>query len=174
MNILKNTKTLLIMIAVIGSATLLSGCTNEKSPLSAVENVEAPSVVTPDRSADINGLVRSIEGNEITVASEIKNIEELTDEEREAQKEERAAQKANKQNLTQEEKRALKEEATANLETKNITLTIPIGAPIVKGFGVVGAENILAELSEIKTGIYVSMWLDDNGQVEAVKLKGVN
>lgn len=160
----KNTKILIATVAVIGSTMLLSGCTGDDTT-STTENIEAPSVATPERSAEINGLVRSIEGNEVVVSNEIKNLD-LSDEEKEAQQ-------ADRQTMTQEERQALKAELSESLETETITLIIPIGVPIIKGSGVSDGSNSLAELSEIKTGTYVSMWLSD-GQVEAVKLKGVN
>jgi len=166
MKSLKNTKILIATVVIIGSATLLSGCTSDDNPTTATESIKAPNTTVPERSAEINGLVRSIEGNEIVVSNEIKNLE-LTQEEREAQQADRKA-------MTQEERRALKAEITENLETETVTLVIPIGVPIVKGSGLSDGSNALSELSEIKAETYVSMWLDENHQVEAVKLKGVN
>jgi hypothetical protein len=152
-------------IMVIMVAYLLSGCTSEQSPTSTIDNIETPSLTTPDRPAEINGLIRSIEGNEVIIANEIRT-RELSDEEREAQKVER-------QSMTQEERQALKVEEAESLETENITLVIPVGVPIIKGSGETDGTNLSAELTEIKVSTYVSMWLSDD-QVEAVKLKGTN
>lgn len=161
----KITKFLSVVMAVIVAAGLLSGCTTKESSVSTVGKIEAPDLTTPDRPAEINGLVRSIEGNEMVVANELR-VKELSDEEREAQK-------AQRQSMTQEERQALKAEEAESLETENVTLTIPVGVPIIKGSGKADGTNLLADLSEIKVGTYVSVWLSGD-QVEAVKLKGVN
>jgi hypothetical protein len=153
------------LFAVLTLSILLSSCTTESNSTSVPDNIEAPNLATPDRPAEVNGLVRSIEGNEIIVANEIKT-NELTEEEREAQKDDR-------QSMTQEERQALKAEEAESLETENVTLIIPVGVPIIKGSGETDGSSLSAELTEIKIGTYVSMWLT-NDQVEVVKLKGTN
>lgn len=164
-NIKKVIRTLPIAIVIVGSTYLLSGCIDKTDTTTNLENIEAPTLATPDRPAEVNGLVRSIEGNEVTIAKEIKE-NNLTEEEREAQKDDRAA-------MTQEERQALKAELTESMETENVTLIIPVGVPIIKGSGVADGENVAAELAEIKSGVYISLWIVDD-QVEAVKLKGIN
>ena len=156
-------KSLPIAVVVVIATCLLSGCISKQS--STINNIESPSLITPDRPAEINGLVRSIEGNEIIVVNEIKT-KELTDEEREAQRVER-------QSMTQEEKQALRAQEAETLETENVVLIIPVGVPITKGAGETDGTNLSVELTEIKVGTYVSIWLSGE-QVEAVKLKGVN
>lgn len=161
---MKIIKILPVFIFVVLGACLLTGC-SFKQDVSLDKGIAVPSLETPNRPADVNGLVRLIEGNEILIANELKT-QTLTDEEREAQKIERQA-------MTQEERQALKTQEAENLETENVTLVIPVGVPIIKGSGEADGANILSELTEIKVGTYVSIWLND-GQPEVVKLKGTN
>jgi len=115
----------------------------------------------PERQAEINGYIITAEGNELTIANEI-GLKELSD-----------AEKAERQNMTQEERQALKAQETANLSKENINLTIPVGTVIVKGSGNSNGENVLADISELSKGIYVSIWKDKD-VIEFVKLKGVS
>ncbi|PIQ73764.1 hypothetical protein COV58_00730 [Candidatus Roizmanbacteria bacterium CG11_big_fil_rev_8_21_14_0_20_36_8] len=129
-----------------------------------IESMES-GVLLPERPAEINGVVKSIEGNEVIIANEIRDVL-LTDKERDQQKAERQA-------MTQEERQALRLEEIANIETENVTFTIPVGVLIVKGSGESDGSSISAEMTEIQSGTYISVWMMD-GNVEAVKLKGTN
>ncbi|MCD8485040.1 hypothetical protein LRY60_05655 [Candidatus Woesebacteria bacterium] len=53
-------------------------------------------------------------------------------------------------------------------------MQIPVGVPIMTGSGNADGSNISANLADIKTGSYLSIWQDKQGQVEAVKIKGLN
>lgn len=119
------------------------------------------SLASPARIAEINGYILSVMGNELTVANE-KGVKEITEEER-----------ARRQKLSQEERQALKAQESANLTKENVTLTIPVGVTIVKGSGDASGSNVVAAMSEIVKGGYISIW--QNGEaVEFVKLKGVS
>ena len=155
---------LLIVIASVG----LSGCTaNNESADQETSIIQNRVEELPEGAAAINGVVRSIEGNEVIVANEIREEKDLTDEEKETQKEER-------QNLTQEERQASRQVEAETLETESITLIIPVGVTILKTSGTGDSSFVNAELSEIKSGSYISIWMDENNEVEAVKLKGTN
>ncbi len=121
----------------------------------------------PTRTAELKGVVKSIEGNDITLLNEISD-ETLTDEER-------AAKKAERQALSQEERQALKAEETATLETETAHIVIPVGAPMYKGSGDASGEVVPAQLSDIKAGTYISVWVKEykttNQQVEFVKVR---
>lgn len=121
----------------------------------------ALNLTSPTRLAEINGYILSIEGNSITVANEI-GVQQVSEEER-----------ARRQKLTQEERQALKAAESANLKKENVSLEIPVGVMIVKGSGDASGNNIRSELSEIKKGVYISIWKSAD-TVEFVKLKGVN
>jgi len=160
-------KKIIFILVIISASVGFTGCTTKNNDT----NNQQPSITQnkidelPTRPAEINGTVRSIEGNEIVIANEIKN-QILTEEEKEAQKIER-------QKLSQEERQALRQEAAAAAEIETVTLTIPVGVPIVKASGTGDGSVINAQLDEIKSGSYISIWVND-GEAEAVKLKGVN
>ncbi len=121
----------------------------------------------PARSAEIKGIVKSIEGNEMLVANEIDSVE-LTPEQQ-------AAKKAERQAMSQEERQALKAQETAVAKIENSNIMIPVGVPIKKTTGDASGTLVGSELSEIKEGSYVSIWVDNykaNSQsVVFVKLK---
>lgn len=162
---MKNQKNKLTLLSVlVVSGLLLGGCTNQD----ATDSTSTPSVVEslPERPAEVTGYVRSIEGNEIIIAREIKDPSlELTDEEKEAKKEERAS-------LSPEERQAARESMVI-LETESLTLTIPVGVPILQSSGTADGTFIPAELADIKTDSYLSIWMNGE-EVESVRLKGSN
>jgi regulatory protein YycI of two-component signal transduction system YycFG len=119
------------------------------------------SLTQPDRQAEINGYVTSIEGNELSVENEI-GAQEITEEERAA-----------RQAMSQEERQALKAAESANMSKENVSVVLPVGVTIVKGSGDSSGTNVIASMEEIKKGIYVSIWQNDN-DIEFVKLKGVS
>lgn len=125
----------------------------------------------PDRTAEVKGLVVSIDGTQVTIERYIKDpSEELTEEEK-------AAKKAERQALSQEERQALKAAENAALETERVTVTIPVGVPIVQmvldGDTPVPAP---ATLADIRSGMEVSVWTDggtDGASAQYVKLSSV-
>ncbi len=114
----------------------------------------------PDRPAEINGYVISIEGNDLTIANEI-GKQVLTDE-----------QKAERQKLSPEERQALRVSEDSAVTKENVSLTVPVGTPIFKGAGTGTGENINADLAEIQKGVYISIWKNEDN-IEFIKLKGV-
>jgi hypothetical protein len=117
-------------------------------------------LTSPERVAEINGYVMSVEGNEVIIANEV-GVKQISDEER-----------ARRQKLSQEERQALKAAESANLQKENMTVTIPVGTIVVKGTGDASGNNLKAEMVEIKKGAYLSVW--KNGEnVEFVKIKGI-
>ncbi|MHB1019260.1 MAG: hypothetical protein ACYC1R_03505 [Coriobacteriia bacterium] len=122
----------------------------------------------PERTAEVKGLVLSIDGTEVAIQRYIKDpSEELTDEEK-------AARKAERSQLSQEERQALKAAENAALETERITVTIPVGVPIVQM--VPQGDTPVAEpatLADIRGGMEVTIWTDggtDGSSAEYVKL----
>jgi preprotein translocase subunit YajC len=107
----------------------------------------------PARSAEIKGIVKSIEGNEVLIANEIDTVELTT--------EQQAAKKAERQALSQEERQALKAQETAAAEIENVNIMIPVGVPIKKTTGDASGTLVEAELADIKEGTYVSIWAND-------------
>lgn len=107
----------------------------------------------PARAAEIKGIVKSIEGNELLVANEIDTVE-LT-------AEQQAAKKAERQAMSQEERQALKAQETAAAKIENTNLLIPVGVPIKKTTGDATGQLVSSDLAEIKAGMYISVWADD-------------
>lgn len=134
-------------------------------PVNGTVTIEETNLESPDRPAEVNGTVLSVEGNVILIANEV-GKEELPEEERDARQEER-------QNLTQEERQALRQEALEEMETEDLELVIPVGVPISKGSGDSSGGNVSAEISEITKGTYLSIWLNENNSPEFVKIKGL-
>jgi len=123
------------------------------------------SIASPERPAEINGSIVSSLGNEIKIANEV-DKEILTEEEQ-------AANKAAMQSMTQEERAAARETAKVDIKTEDVTLTIPVGVPVVKGSGDASGNIVSADIAELTKGVYVSIWTDSQGKVEFVKIKGI-
>lgn len=157
---MKNISLIIIILASLG----LGACTLNPSGDTSQPLVETQPESVPTRAADINGNVRSIEGNEVIVANELKVP---------LSEEEQAAQKAERQAMTQEERQALRQQELETVETESVTITIPVGSPIFKASGTGDSAVVPGELSDIKVGTYLSMWVENN-QVIAVKIKGTN
>lgn len=125
----------------------------------------------PDRTAEVKGIVLSVDGTNVVIDRYIKDpSEELTDAEREARRAER-------QQLSQEERQALKATENAALETERVTVTVPVGTPIVKmtldGDAPVAVATTLAE---VRGTVEVTVWTDggtDGATAEYVKLSSV-
>lgn len=122
----------------------------------------------PDRTAEVKGLVLSIDGTNVVVDRYVKDpSEELTDEEKKAKKAERAQ-------LTQEERQALKAAENAALETERVTVSVPVGTPIVQM--VLEDDEPVAQattLAELRSGMEITVWTDggtDGATAEYVKL----
>jgi len=122
----------------------------------------------PDRTAEVKGLVLSIDGTNVVIERYVKDpSEELTDEEKEARKAERAE-------LTQEERQALKAAENAALETERVTVSVPVGTPIVQM--VLDGDEPVAQastLAELRSGMEITVWTDggtDGATAEYVKL----
>lgn len=156
----------ILSLLLVGTALVVfSGCTtNTDSSMNAVETLEQ-ALVVPDRPAELNGMVRSIEGNEIVLANELRD-QNLTEEEKAAEQEKRKS-------MTQEERQALKAAEMESVETETVTFTVPVGVPVLKGSGLADGTSVNADIAEIQTGSYISVWMN-NDEVEVVKLKGVN
>jgi len=157
----KNILIAVVLITVIGSGIYYLNSNQSSTNKTTAPTQLSNSLTSPDRLAEINGYILSVEGNEITVANEI-GVKEIS-----------AEEKARRQKLTQEERQALKSQESANLTKENITLTIPVGVTLVKGTGDASGNNAKAEMTEIVKGVYISIWKSGDS-VEFVKLKGVS
>lgn len=161
---MKKTLTLAtLLIAVF----FLSGCSSSDQALSTTsQNVMLQTEATPPtRAAEINGIISSIEGNEIIIKKEIGG-EVLT----EAQM---AQKKADRQKMSETERQALRANEVSGLKTEDVKMNIPVGVAIFKADGTGTGKVVKGELNEIKKGAYLSIWMNAEN-VEAVKIKGLN
>ncbi|MBN2247477.1 MAG: hypothetical protein JW733_02120 [Coriobacteriia bacterium] len=171
-------KTVLVVLAVavlgvgayFGASALAAGSGGTGAQGGAATGADADPN-QPDRVAEVKGLVVSIDGTQVSIDRYIKNpSEELTDEEK-------AAKKAERAQLSQEERQALKAAENAALETERVTVTIPVGVPIVQM--VPQGDTPVVEavtLADIRSGMEVTVWTDggtDGSNAEYVKLAGV-
>lgn len=157
----KNILIAALIIASIGSAIYFLNSNQSPASKSTTQSPTSNSLTSPDRLAELNGYILSVEGNEIVIANEV-GVKEIN-----------AEEKARRQKLTQEERQALKSQESANLTKQNMTITIPVGVTLVKGSGDASGSNLKAEMSEIVKGVYISIWKSGDS-VEFVKLKGVS
>lgn len=152
--------TLLIGIAIVAAFGLLqtpskalnSSNTNGNTSNTANDLTPAQEQGQPARVAEIKGIVKSIEGNELLVANEINTVE-LTPEQQ-------AAKKAERQAMSQEERQALKAQETAAAEIENVNIMIPVGVQLKKTTGDASGTLVPSELADIKEGSYISIWVD--------------
>lgn len=163
------TGTVVVIAIVITTAyfmTRTDGATASKSNATTTLT-PAQEQGQPARSAEIKGIVKSIEGNEVLVANEIDTVE-LT-------AEQQAAKKTERQAMSQEERQALKAQETAAAKIENVNIMVPVGVPIKKTTGDASGTLVSSELADIKEGTYVSIWVDgyktDNQSVVFVKVK---
>jgi len=155
-------------VVLLGAVTFLSGCgTDEGDELAQLQDIvssDADSLSMPGRPAEINGMIASIEGNQLIIKNEV-GREILTDEEREKRKEARA-------NMTQEEKQALRAQEKESVEVEDRIVDVPVGTVIIKGTGNGDGGNVKAVFDDMKEGTYISIWMNDSS-IELIKIKGI-
>ncbi|KKS31442.1 hypothetical protein A2380_03590 [candidate division WWE3 bacterium RIFOXYB1_FULL_43_24] len=168
---MKKTKNILILGLLIlflaGGYYIVSNYTskNESNSINNEINITKLNLESPDRPAEINGSVVSVEGNVLIIANEV-GVEQLTEEER-------AERKVEMQNLSQEERQALRQQELENTETEEVEIIIPVGVTILKGSGDASGDVVSVEISEITKGTYVSIWVTENKVPEFIKIKGL-
>lgn len=128
----------------------------------------------PERTVDVYGSVRSIQGNLIVVAKMLQpqSGKDLSEEEREAKR-------AQMQSLSEEERQKVKA-AGQVLTGETVQVLIPVGTPIkIKQNQTQGGGIVEGALTDIKQGVTLSVWTEDsaaNDQVTAeyVRISGLN
>jgi len=153
------------ILALVGFLFINAKDTDSDNNVNKAELTEQVDLTSPARPAEVNGTVQSVEGNIIVIANEV-GKEQLTEEERDKRKEEM-------QDLSQEERQAMRQEELETIETEDTELTIPVGITITKGSGDSTGDAVLAEISELEKGIYLSIWLTESNTPEFVKIKGI-
>ena len=129
--------------------------------------------LVPDRKAEVSGIVKSIVGNEVTIAllaksgsSETGTTEsadaELTDEEK-AEK-----QAANQAARESGEKGSGSGTGMTDVELsgETVDIIIPVGTTVVKSSGVGDGEFITLNIADIYKGDSVKIWVLEGGESE--------
>ena len=173
---MKKTVLIALAVAVLGAGAYFgasalaasSGVSGEPGGAATGANADPNQ---PDRVAEVKGLVVSIDGTQVFIDRYIKDPSEALTEE------EKAAKKAERAQLSQEERQALKAAENAALETERVTVTVPVGVPIVQ-MVLQGDTPVVqpATLADIRSGMEVTIWTDggtDSSSAEYVKLAGV-
>lgn len=146
-----STIVVVVGVAVVFSLVRTPNKTTNAASVS-VSQTPAQEQGQPARTAEIKGIVKSIEGNELLVANEINTVE-LT-------AEQQAAKKAERQAMSQEERQALKAQETAEADIENVNIMIPVGVQLKKTTGDASGTLVPSELADIKEGSYISIWVD--------------
>jgi hypothetical protein len=153
-----------IIIAIALLSTILGGYYIYSNNQKTTTTVSTANNIAPIRAPEVNGSVVSIEGNEIIVANELGRVI-LSDEEQ-------AKKKAEMQKMSEDQRKAAREAENLQYKTENVTLTLPVGIPIVKGTGD-GSGNIIAtDLTSLTKGVYLTIWTSSTSEAEYVKIKG--
>ena len=153
----------IVVIVLAALALLVAGyfIFKKESPTTLTET----NMGAPTRPAEITGLIVSQLGNEIVVAKEVGKVV--------LSEEEQAAKKAEMQKLSPEQRMAIREEENLTTETEDVKLVIPVGTIIVKGTGEANGNITRADIAELTKGTYIAVWLDQNDNIEYVKIKQI-
>lgn len=178
---MKRTTIGLLTLAVAGALLATTGCSGQS--VASNQDADGPTATAgsfgqdgtnptdpgqPDRTAEIKGVVVSIDGTTVVIDRYIK------DPAAELSEEEKAAKKAERASLSQEERQALKAAENAALETERVLVNVPVGVPISQMVLVGDTPTAqAATLSSIRGGIEITVWTDgatNGGTAEYVKL----
>ncbi len=170
-------KRLLAYAMIIGAIFAFVGCSSgsngssSSSPSAADSGQQVSSKSSsensgelPNRPADLQGKVKQIRGNQLTVYRAEITAPELTEEEK-------AKRRETMQQLSPEERAKAREERF-KVTDEAIELTIPVGIPIVSTQNVGGkltTENL--NLADIKQGDFIKFWFAGGGSTEIIYLQ---
>ena len=127
---------------------------------------------TFSRAAEVRGTVKSIEGDKLVIARVLDDpLANMTEEER-------AARREQMMKLSMEERQARRQQELQGLTTEDVSVTIPVGVPVVKaavGQGLTdGGES--ASLADIRSGMSLVIWTQggktDAATAEYVRIAG--
>ncbi|MBE0451878.1 MAG: hypothetical protein IBX70_13710 [Clostridia bacterium] len=162
-------KWILGLILLIGLMSLV-GCGSESAAATTEDEK-----VTPERKAEVTGVVKSIVGNEVTVSLVLKgsanqgesgegitegDSTELTEEEKAAKQAERRAANQGKTAAGQAGTGAASGELELSGET--IDIVIPVGTKILQSTGTGSFFEL--DIADVKRGMSVKIWLLEGGE----------
>ena len=141
--------------AVLGLFTACQSTTSSKANTSI--NVQNE-ITQPDRKPDIYAQIRSVKGNELAL-----NLVEVKEDMSELSEEEKQKRREEMQSLSEEERKKSREERN-KLTGETATITIPVGTPVCKNDFSDGKTTYKElELSELREGLNIRVWLDKQG-----------
>lgn len=163
-------KKLLVFAMVIGSIFIYAGCSSGSSNTtsgSSSDSISAEAAASgsqinpakPDQPADLQGKVKQIRGNQISIFKAQVTGPELTEEEK-------AKRREQMQQLTPEERAAARDERT-KITDETVDLTIPVGIPIISTQNVGGQiQTDTLNLADIKQGDFIKFWFANGNSDE--------
>jgi hypothetical protein len=156
-------KNKLILLAVI-TTFILSGCSSSTGVDEDSTTTQTASLTTPDRKAEVSGVIKNIIGNEVTISLLLKEASastgiELTDEEKAAK------QAANKAAKESGEKTSGAGMTDAKLSGETVEVVIPVGTTVVKSSGLGDGAFISLNIGDMYKGDTVKIWTIEGGEV---------
>ncbi len=157
------------LILVIGLMSLV-GCGSDSAAVTTEDEK-----VTPERKAEVTGVVKSIVGNEVTISLVLKGSAnqgetgegvpeegsvELTEEEKAAKQAERRAANQSKAAAGETGTGAASEEIQLSGET--IDIVIPVGTQILQSTGTGSFFEL--DIADVQRGMSVKIWLVEGGE----------
>lgn len=163
MKSIKKSLVYMMMLILLLSAVGCSSKTNNGSTEAPTTQVSEGNGAgeRPDKAADLEGKVKQIRGNEITVLKLIRTRPELTEEEK-------VKRRQQMMNLSPEE-RAKMQADMFKVTDESIDVTIPVGVPIVSNQtagGKLVTESV--SLSEIRQGSTIRFWFAEGSSDEII------
>lgn len=155
---------ILLILLLVVSFTACSNSTESKENITTTQNITQYGA--PERRYDLQGQVKSIRGNEVTINKVIREQVELTEEEKAKRQKER-------QNMSQEEKQKLKEEKTI-ISDETQAFIVPVGVSIIATQNLGGQSEVKKmDLADIKKGTLLKIWFkadSNNGEAEFIQI----
>lgn len=164
------TLVLSLILAAAGCSTPAQDSSNTSTTVASSAQGGAADPEQPERTVDIYGRVKTIQGNVMVVDIMINNqgttSETLT-------AEEKAAKQAAMQALSEEE-RAKAKAASQSLTGVSVTVLIPVGVPVrAKTSQLEGGLIVPAAMTDITPGAIVSIWTEDSADTGKVNAEYV-
>lgn len=154
---------LLVFAMIMGSIFIYAGCSSAPADSSAPQAADSGSPADPakpDRPADLQGKVKQIRGNQLTIFKIEATAPEMTEEEK-------AKRREQMQQLSPEEKAKTREERN-KITDETMDLTIPVGIPVITTQNIAGKiETETLNLADIKQGDLIKFWYV-NGNPEEI------
>lgn len=149
------------LVLIISGVLVLTISACSKSAPGSSQNSSTSSFGDPDqpqRTAEVYGKVKSIQGNIVTIAimTQTQTGQELTEEERAKRRQER-------QNMSEEERKKLRD-STQTLTGEASVVTVPVGIPIKVRKGPANGDLEEGKLSDIKQGVIVTIWTEGSSK----------